>query len=99
MNYRKDKYQILYAVAARGLTAREAADLFSVNRHTVEKWCREEGISMDGHKHPRVGFILKMKRKRLSRLIRELAVLQREVKALQGQDPSAAYIPPKPRRK
>lgn len=86
-------------MVARELSAVEAADLFAVSRHTVEKWCREAGISLAGHKHPRVSVILTLKQRKLSRLLRELAVIQREVKALREQDPSAAYIPVKPGKK
>jgi hypothetical protein len=94
-NERKDKWQIIAAMAARpDLTAREAEYEFNVNRHTVGKWCKEAGISLGGHKHPRVSFILALKKRRRKRLTSELAVLEREIRALEQLDPGAAYIKP-----
>src|SRR5271170_4766516 len=93
---KKNKYDVLAAMAKRpDLTTYEAAYLFGVNRHTIGIWCKEAGISLAGHKHPRAGFILKLKQKKRLRLIKELAVIEREIKALKALDPSAPYIKPK----
>jgi len=98
-NRSPQKYDILGAMARRpDMSAREASRLFGVNRHTIEKWCREAGISLDGHKHPRVGQILAMKQKKRKRLIVELAQLERDIKALSELDPNSAYRKPKARK-
>jgi hypothetical protein len=90
------KFEILAAMARRPeLTTYEAAEIFDVNRHTIAGWCREAGIKLDGHKHPRVSFILSRKKTLRKRLIADLAVVEREIKVLEDLDPDAPYIKPK----
>jgi len=98
-NRNPQKYLILNRMAQDpDLSTYEAARLFGVNRHTIAEWCKEAGIDLSGHKHPRVGRILGMKQQKRKRLIRELAVIEREIKVLREQDPEAPYIKPKGRR-
>lgn len=76
-NARTDRYAILHRIANDpDMSAAEAARLFHVARHTVERWCREEGIPLTGHKAPRVSFVLNQKRRRRKRLTQELALLR-----------------------
>ncbi|MGA7566884.1 MAG: helix-turn-helix domain-containing protein, partial [Terriglobales bacterium] len=73
-NRRTDRYAILHRIANDpDMSATEAARLFNVSRHTVERWCREEGIPLTGHRKPRVSFVLNQKRQRRKRLTQELA--------------------------
>src|SRR5271167_3020739 len=91
-----NKYAVLERIAKDpNMTARQAAEIYDVARHTVERWCREAGISLAGHKHPRVWHILRTKTKRRKRLTEELARITREIEALEQQDPDAPYIKPK----
>jgi|SRR5271156_2453932 len=95
-NRRTDRYAILHRIANDpDISAAEAARLFNVSRHTVERWCREEGIPLTGHKAPRVSFVLNQKRRRRKRLTQELAQVIREIKALEQLDPAAPYQKPK----
>lgn len=95
-NRRTDRYAILHRIANDlDMSATEAARLFHVSRHTVERWCREEGIPLVGHKAPRVGFILNQKKGRRKRLTQELAQVTREIQALEQLDPAAPYQKPK----
>lgn len=99
-NVHKNKYLILHALAKDpSKTAAEAAREFGVNRQTIRKWCKEMGISLTGHKYPRIGFILDLKLRKRDRLLRELAVIEREVKTLRQQDRDAPYIKPKAGKK
>ena len=96
---RKDKWQILAALAAKpGVTRSEASYQFGVNRHTISKWCKEAGINLPKNKHPRVSFVLSMKRHKRKRLVTELAKLEREIKVLEQLSPSDPYIKPKARK-
>jgi plasmid maintenance system antidote protein VapI len=95
-----DKFYVLAKMQKDpDLTAREASRQFGINRNTIEKWCRENGISLAGHTAPRVSYVLANKTRRLARLRRELSVLEHEVKMLQKQDPNSAYRKVKMRRK
>ena len=95
----KDKWAALHLIATDpDMTAREVAARLGVARHTVEKWCRDEGVSLSGHKHPRVSFVLAIKQKKLSRLIKDLAKTKREVEELRKLDPNAPYRAKKPRK-
>jgi len=88
----KDKWAALHIIANDpAVTAREVAARLGVARHTVEKWCKAEGVSLSGHRLPRVSFVLAMKQKKLSRLIKDLAKTKREVDALKKLDPDAPY--------
>lgn len=99
-NRRTDRYAILHRIANDpDISAAEAARLFNVSRHTVERWCREEGIPLLGHKAPRVSFVLNQKKGKRKRLTQELAVLAQEIKALEQLDPNAPYQKPKGGRK
>jgi transposase-like protein len=98
-NRHPQKYLILQRMATDpDMSAAEAARTFGVNKHTVSIWCREAGIPLGQNKHPRVGRILAMKQSKRKRLIRELAVIEREIQALQELDPSAPYIKPKKKK-
>jgi ribosomal protein L35 len=95
----RNKYAVLHKLASDpDITARECADLFDCHFSSVKRWAKEAGISLLKHQHPRVSHILRMKTKRRDRLMRELAVLQREIKVLRTLDPSDAYIKPKGRK-
>jgi predicted DNA-binding transcriptional regulator YafY len=99
-NRRGDRYAILNRIANDpDLTAAEAARLFYVSRHTVERWCREAGIPLIGHKAPRVGFVLSIKKRRWKRLTQELAKLNHEIRALEELDPAAPYVKPRKSKK
>jgi predicted DNA-binding transcriptional regulator YafY len=99
-NARTDRYAILHRIANDpDMSAAEAARLFHVARHTVERWCREEGIPLTGHRAPRVSFVLRQKRQRRKRLTQELAQVTREIKALEELDPNAPYQKPKKHKK
>jgi hypothetical protein len=93
--HRKDKYLILNRMATDPeLSSYEAARLFGVGRSTIIRWCREAGISLEGHCHPRVSFILRLKVRKRDRLIRELAQVERDIKSLKQFDPDEAYKKP-----
>jgi len=96
---RWDKYNVLAKMASDpDLTAAAAARLFGINRGTVSRWCREAGISLEGHLHPRVSFVLNLKRKRRARMMKELPLLNKEIRELEElekKDPSAPYIKPR----
>jgi DNA-binding transcriptional MerR regulator len=95
-NRRTDRYAILHGIANDpDMSAAEAARLFHVARHTVERWCREEGIPLQNHKAPRVSFVLNQKQKRRKRLTQELAQVTREIRTLEQLDPAAPYQKPK----
>ena len=95
-NRRTDRYAILHRVANDpDMSAAEAARLFSVARHTVERWCREEGIPLRVTEASRVSFVLNQKQKRRKRLTQELAQVTREIKTLEQLDPNAPYQKPK----
>jgi hypothetical protein len=90
------KYNILHRMATDpDLSAMAAAELFGVHHTTIKRWCKEEGISLAGHKHPRVSFILKGQLSKRTRLIKELAQCERMIKALREQDPDAPYRKPR----
>jgi len=94
-NRNPNRWAVLNLIANNpDITSREAAERFGVSRFSVEKWCKAAGISLDGHKHPRVSRILALKRKRAKRLISELAVLNREIRDLEQLDPNGPYIKP-----
>lgn len=95
-NRRIDRYEILNRIANNpDISAAEIARLHAVSRHTVERWCREEGIPLTGHKKPRVSFVLRQKKGRRKRLVQELAEVTREIKELEQLEPSAPYRKPK----
>ena len=100
---RWDKYAILHKMANDpDLSAAEAARQFGLNRGTIELWCKEANISLEGHLHPRVSWILTKKRQKRLRITQELAQLNRDIKELEEQekqDPNAAYIKPKGKKK
>jgi len=95
----KNKYLILHALAQNpNLTVTEAAREYGVNRHTVRRWCNEAQIRLVGQQCPRVRFILDIKIGKRTRLICELAQIEREIKALKEQDPNAPYQKPKEKK-
>ena len=98
-NRRTDRYAILHRVANDpDMSAAEAARLFSVSRHTVERWCREEGIPLTGHRKPRVSFVLNQKRQRRKRLTQELAQYPRNQSLRGSQTPTRPTRNPRGRK-
>lgn len=92
-NYHRNKYACLHRLAQDPeLTAVEAAEIFEADVRTVRKWAKQANISLSGHKHGRVKFILKLKEKKRKRLITELAQLERDIRELRELDPDAPYI-------
>jgi len=92
-NYHRNKYACLHRLAQDpDLTAVEAAEIFEADVRTVRKWAKEANISLSGHKHGRVKFILNLKEKKRKRLITELAQLERDIRELRELDPDAPYI-------
>jgi hypothetical protein len=92
-NYHRNKYACLHRLAQDpDLTAVEAAEIFEADVRTVRKWAKEANISLGGHKHGRVKFILNLKEKKRKRLITELAQLERDIRELRELDPDAPYI-------
>ena len=95
-SFHRNKWAALKRLAEDpAITARQAAEIYDCDYHTVLEWAKEAGISMDGHKHPRVSFILALKTRKRKRLIKELATLEREIRALEEKRPDEPYIPKK----
>jgi transposase len=89
----KEALAVLHLITSTpGMTAREAARRCNVSRSSVERWCKEAGISLIENKHVQVCRILQLKQQKQKRLIRELADLEQDIQALERLDPTAPYI-------